>query len=436
MGSALFPDPDPEKMAREELVASFYRLKAFAERYRRSEEALRLDEARLEALLALNDMAASPEEDIIAYSLEEAIRLTGSKIGWMGALSQDEKMLTMHCWSKGTKEECNILDRPHSICISGGGLWVEPILRGKPVVYNDLSSNKIPYGHIPIKRFMGIPVYDSGRIVAVAEVGNKASPYDRSDMRQLTLLMGSVWRIIMRKRVGKALSESKAQAELYVDFMSHDISNMNQVAMGYLELAMEKLADKGSLDKADMVMLSKPMDTMRNSAKLIDNVKKLQRLRDGMLEPMVLDLGKVLQDMTADAGSIQGRHITIDYYPVHGRSVKANELLPDVFANILGNSIKHSSPDKPLGIVVRLSTSDQWHRVTIEDNGPGIPDDRKGKIFSRLSPGNMKHMGTGLGLGLVKTLVESYNGRIWAEDRVPGDYRQGCRFVVELPEAC
>jgi signal transduction histidine kinase len=436
MDSTLFPDTDPEKMAREELVASFYRLKAFAEMYRRSDEALRLDEARLEALLALNEMSASSEEDIIAYSLEEAIRLTGSNIGWMGALSQDEKMLTMHCWSKGTKEECNILDRPHSICIDGGGLWVEPVLRRKPVVYNDLKSSNVPYGHIPVKRFMGLPVYDAGRIVAVAEVGNKSSPYDRSDLRQLSLLMGSVWRIIMRKRVGDALSESKEQAELYVDFMSHDISNMNQVAMGYLELAIEKLADTGNLDNADMVMLSKPMETMRNSAKLIDNVKKLRRLRAGSLEPMEYDIGDVLRDVIAGAGSAQGRRINIDYSLAAGCNVKANELLRDVFANLLGNSVKHSSPDKTLHIVVRLTTSGQWHRVTIEDDGPGIPDERKAKVFSRLSPGNMKLMGTGLGLGLVKTLVESYNGRIWAEDRVPGDYRQGCCFVVELPAAC
>jgi len=128
--------------------------------------------------------------------------------------------------------------------------------------------------------------------------------------------------------------------------------------------------------------------------------------------------------------------INIDYYTAAGCHVKANELLRDVFANILGNSVKHSSPDKPLNIVVRLTTSEHWHRITIEDDGPGIPDERKDKVFSRLSPGNMKLMGTGLGLGLVKTLVESYNGRIWAEDRVPGDHRQGCRFVVELPDAC
>ncbi|HTY89807.1 MAG TPA: HAMP domain-containing sensor histidine kinase [Methanocella sp.] len=439
MDSALFPDMDPENMAREELITSFYRLKAFVEKYRRSEEALRMDEARLEALLALNDRAASSEEDIIAFALEEAIRLTGSQIGWMGALSPDEKMLIMHSWSKGTQEECGILDRPHSVCIENGGLWVEPILRRKPVIFNNydhLRAKNIPYGHIPITRFMGIPVYDSGRIVAVAEVGNKASDYDTSDLRQLTLLMSGVWRIIMRKRTEDALSESKAQAELYVDFMSHDINNMNQVAMGFLELAMEKLNAGGGLEKSDTVLLEKPIETMRNSARLIDNVKKLQRLKAGTLVPAVMDIGEVLRQAADDARHKPDRHIRVDYEPVYGCFVKANELLKDIFANILGNSIKHSSPEKPLNIAIRVSSSNHWHRIIFEDDGPGIQDGRKGEVFCRLSLGKMRSMGTGLGLGLVKTLVESYQGRIWAEDRVPGDYRRGCRIVVELPEAC
>jgi signal transduction histidine kinase len=73
--------------------------------------------------------------------------------------------------------------------------------------------------------------------------------------------------------------------------------------------------------------------------------------------------------------------------------------------------------------------------VSLEDNGPGIPDIRKGEIFERLSQVKMKALRTGLGLGLAKIIVESYKGRIRVEDRVQGNYTRGCRFIVMLPEA-
>jgi signal transduction histidine kinase len=437
MDHTLFSDIDSstEDLTREELLDLFKRLKEFAAKYIRSEEALRLDEARLEALLKLNEMAMVAEEDIIAYSLEEAIRLTGSKIGWMGALSPDEKTLAIHCWSKGTKDECGILGQPHALSISGGGIWVEPIRQRKPVIVNDYDGYQgkgIPCGHVPIRRFMGVPVYDGAHIVAVAEVGNKGSDYDAPDVRQLSLLMSGVWRIILRKRAEDALAESKAQAELYVDFMGHDINNMNQVAMGFLELAMDKLGSAGRLERDDAPLLEKPMETIRNGAKLIDNVKKLQRLRAGMLEPMLFDLGQVLSEVVAEARCMKDGSIVIDYTPEAGRLVKANELLKDVFSNIVENSIKHSGGVKPLTIAVRVSTTGRGHEVSIEDNGPGISDSRKDEIFDRLS---QKTLGTGLGLGLVKTLVESFGGHIRMEDRVEGDHSRGCRFIILLPDA-
>ena len=440
MDHTLFSDIDSstENLTREELIDLFKRLKGLAAKYKKSEEALRLDEARLEALLKLNDMAVVAEDDIIAYSLEEAIRLTGSKIGWIGALSPDEKTLAMHCWSKGTKEECGILGRPHALSVSDGGIWVEPIMQRKPVIVNDYEGydrKSIPHGHVPVRRFMGIPVYDGTRIVAVAEVGNKGSDYDASDVRQLSLLMSGVWRIIMRKRAEDALAESKARAELYVDFMGHDINNMNQVAMGFLELALEKLCSEGRLEKDDVPLLEKPMETMMNSAKLIDNVKKLQRLRAGILEPMLVDLGQVLSEVVSDARYTKGRRIFIDYTPLPGHLVKANELLKDVFSNIVENSIKHSGTIEPLMIAINVLTTDSGHEVSIEDNGRGIPDARKEEIFDRLSHGKIRALRTGLGLGLVKTLVESFGGLIRVEDRVEGDHSRGCRFVVLLPDA-
>ena len=72
-------------------------------------------------------------------------------------------------------------------------------------------------------------------------------------------------------------------------------------------------------------------------------------------------------------------------------------------------------------------------RVEIEDNGPGISDEKKKAILRRSVQDRSKLTGKGLGLYLVRTLVDDYGGRIWVEDRVPGDYTRGCRFVIMLP---
>ena len=77
----------------------------------------------------------------------------------------------------------------------------------------------------------------------------------------------------------------------------------------------------------------------------------------------------------------------------------------------------------------------EYYRTIVEDNGPGIPDDMKDRIFSRLLRGGTKASGAGLGLYLVRRLVEDYHGRVWAEDRVPGDHTKGAKFIVLLPVA-
>lgn len=71
----------------------------------------------------------------------------------------------------------------------------------------------------------------------------------------------------------------------------------------------------------------------------------------------------------------------------------------------------------------------------VEYNGPGIPDEVKEKLFHRLERSATKAHGKGLGLYLVRTLVEGYNRDVWVEDRVPGDHTQGAKFVILLPAA-
>ncbi len=332
-------------------------IKRLADEYRQSKDALRLDEARLETLLRLNDMYDASERDIISFSLEEAIRLTGSEIGWIGALSADELTITMHFCPDATARECGISGMSHTLRIDDGGVWVEPVIKRIPVLINDFPGWQIqkkgfPGGHIHLKRFLGVPIFDGAHIVAVAEVGNKNADYDSSDLRQLTLLMSSVWRIIMRKRAESDMLESRSQSDLYVDLMSHDINNMNQVAIGFIELALDNLELNGNLGNNDRNLLEKPIDALKNSAKLIDNVKKLQRIRKGSLRAEPIDAGQALDNAVGEFSHKNNREIRISYTPLKGCHVMANELLKDVYSNIIGNSIRHSSPDQPLFICI------------------------------------------------------------------------------------
>jgi signal transduction histidine kinase len=428
----------------EDLEAQLLGLKDNAVKYKASEEALRLDEARLEALLKLTLMADASEQEIADFALEETVKLTRSEVGWMGALNDDDTVVLLYNFSSQARKECEVIGKPHSFLVKNAGIWAEPIFTKKPIILNDYTTphpgkRGFPKGHIPLKRFLAIPVFDGPRVVAVAEVGNKHTDYDYSDVRQLTLLMDGVWRVILNKRAKDALMESKSQAELYVDLMGHDINNMNQIALGFLEMAMEKLDRDGVLEAKDRYLLEKPVDTLNNSASLINNVKKLQNARMGGLKNRVIDVCAVLGSVIEEFAHIPGREITINYSQSESCYVMANDLLRDVFSNIVGNSVKHSSPDKPLiidiqAIKVRAQDKD-FYTIILEDNGPGISDPRKAEIFARFDKKYRKTAVSGLGLGLVKTLVDDYGGKVWVEDRVKDDYSKGIRFVIMLPTA-
>ncbi|MCD1294995.1 hypothetical protein CUJ83_08290 [Methanocella sp. CWC-04] len=239
-----------------------------------------------------------------------------------------------------------------------------------------------------------------------------------------------------KKRAENELFSAKAQTELYVDLMGHDINNLNQIAMGYLELVHEIIELEGFLDKDHASLLEKPVESLKSSSRLIDNVRKLQREKMGHYEPGFIDVGEVLKDVKSQYESVEGRDIMINYTPVSGYLVNANELLWDVFSNLVGNAIKHSSG--PLTIDIGVSHihdngAGEFYKVMIDDNGPGITDALKSKLFDRLNLINTRARGKGFGLCLIKMLVDDYNGKFWVEDRVPGDHTQGCRFVVMLP---
>jgi PAS domain S-box-containing protein len=236
--------------------------------------------------------------------------------------------------------------------------------------------------------------------------------------------------ITERKRTEAALRDAKLQAELYLDLLGHDINNMHQIALGYLEIARDNHPEPRHPE-----FLDKPIEVLHRSARLIKNVRKLQKLRDDTLGSGLVDVARVLADVQREYGETAGKVLRLDLNGNERCHVRANELLHDVFANLVSNAIKHTEDGTDIAIVLEMrgENGSRYCRVSVEDDGPGIPDDFKGKIFNRMLKGTTRAKGMGLGLYLVKTLVENYGGRVWVEDRVPGDHTQGAKFVVMLP---
>jgi signal transduction histidine kinase len=110
-------------------------------------------------------------------------------------------------------------------------------------------------------------------------------------------------------------------------------------------------------------------------------------------------------------------------------SVVADDLLPELFANLVGNAIKHNDADRPR-VCVTVDESDGDVVVRVADNGPGIPDEQKTELFGT-GPGTDNSDGTGVGLYLVETLVDRYGGDIWVENNDP----RGAVFAVRLCRA-
>ncbi len=247
------------------------------------------------------------------------------------------------------------------------------------------------------------------------------------------LEMRVVQRTAELSEANQALKESKAQTELYVDLMAHDINNMNQIAMGFLELALEG----PSLDDEAKEMIEKPLEVLYSSTRLIENVRKIQRVTSETMQKKAMDLGMVISDAIKQYSNVPGNDVRINYEPQEERRVLANEFLIDVFTNLIGNSIKHSmNGNVTIDITLSRRHTDagkDFYLVAVADDGPGIPDELKIKIFNRFHRGDTKARGSGIGLYLVQALVNDFGGKVWVEDRVSGDRSKGSKFFVMLP---
>ncbi len=283
------------------------------------EAALRLDESRLEAVWKLSQMTRATLSEITDFALEEGVRLTKSKIGYLAFMNEDETVLTMQAWSKTAMEQCAVPGPPMVYPVKTTGLWGEAVRQRAPVITNDYAAptpykKGYPEGHVHIRRHMNIPVFDDDQIVAVAGVGNKDEEYDDSDVRQLTLLMNGMWWHIKRKRAEEALSaERKLLIHTCMDgIVAHDVTGIirtfNDTAARILGYEPEEVIGHMSIEQLyepDLIqdIDAKLHDPAFGGLGILENYETWGRHKNGTLIPIWLS-ARVLHEDDREIGVI------------------------------------------------------------------------------------------------------------------------------------
>ncbi len=189
---------------------------------KQAEEELALHTTRLQALVDLRLLAEAPQEQFLDFVLEASLRTTQSEYCWVGLMDEAESALSINRWSKKVMKQCAVTGKPIIFPVAEGGLWGDCVRQRKSVLVNDYQAphpNKkgFPEGHVPIRRFLAVPVLDGGRTVAIAAVANKGTDYTEDDIRAFTSLVNKMWEILRRRQTEAALKESLARTTAVQD---------------------------------------------------------------------------------------------------------------------------------------------------------------------------------------------------------------------------
>lgn len=210
------------RLTYEQVAATEEELRQQYKELEQSEQQIRESGVRLRYLLGLFENAQKSERELFMAAIEGAGVMTGSPMGYLALVSDDESELLMYGWSERAMAECGMQDKPLIYKTEKTGLWGEAVRQRRAVITNDYAAPNpkkkgYPPSHPPILRHMNVPLIDEGRIVMVVGVANKPGEYMDHDVEELSLLMQGLWQVIKQKRAQAALQEERIFSDAVLD---------------------------------------------------------------------------------------------------------------------------------------------------------------------------------------------------------------------------
>jgi PAS domain S-box-containing protein len=234
-----------------------------------------------------------------------------------------------------------------------------------------------------------------------------------------------------RRQTEEELARSNAQLEHYVDAVSHDLRSPLVSLLGFSRLLREDYGAR--LEEKGRHFLDRIEQAGRTMESLIHDLLELSRIGRTDAGKSLVDPRGVLATLLAEFKPRLDQEGATLELPGDLPALMCNRTrLYQLFSNLVGNALDHMGIVERPTIRVEVKALPSAHQITVSDNGKGIDPahhDRIFEIFESLGPSRDGRRGTGMGLAIVKKIVETHGGRVWVESELG----KGASFHLTLP---
>jgi len=325
---------------------------------------------------------------------------------------------------------------------------------GSPVFLEDVQTDPDFLGAIEnIVSEICVPLFDEGRVVGILNVeSTQGIKLTEVDLKLLNTLSQHIGIAIGRARLYSNVQhelEARKQVELEREKLIAELSAKNTELDGFAytvshDLKSPLVTINGFLGFLEQDAAAGDMQRLKkDSAHIHGAVDKMQRLLNELLElsrigrlmnaPETISFNDlVLEAMDIVRGQLEGRGVTVLTQPNLPAVYGDRQRLTEVLQNLLDNAAKYmGAQPEPLIEIGQRGEEEDKPVFYIKDNGMGIAPEHHERIFGLFNKLNPQAEGTGVGLSIVKRIVEVHGGRIWVESEAG----KGSTFYFTLPKA-
>lgn len=252
----------------------------------------------------------------------------------------------------------------------------------------------------------------------------------------LTYLIAWRWNWYVKRKYKRRMEDYqvKQEKEVYKSKINFFINLVHEIRtpLSLIRLPLEKLQETWREGK-DVKYLSVIDKNVNYLLGITNQLLDFQKMESGALQlnQKRCSINELVQDVYSQFTSpaeLKGLELKLVLPDDKLVSMIDQEKISKILVNLMGNALKYSQAY----VELKLSVTDTNIRISVSDDGPGVPDEQKIKVFEafyQLPGDKVASVGTGIGLAFAKSLAEAHHGDLWVEDAVGG----GSSFVLSLP---